>query len=480
MIDAHGPNSLAMVINPGLCLEDISRVIGFACDRLGLSTIYFLPDIPQTCADDQWADASELLHAGLYATDVVVANLAGDPLADCLVLQSRVDRLIRAGARYVACDPATRGHDCLNIEPETFLDGLIDRVMGSKSDSPINDVLDELIDRPRWFVIVPQRILCGSGTRILERIRTLRGVSKEKFRFIVHCPHANGPALSAIVRNRHGSIRLAGGAELAAELTAGRLAGLYLVDVDPVRQLSGGQALARAFTNLEFIAAHDVFATQSTRRADVILPMTCYLETAGTILSGAGTELHVPRVLDGPKGARRVGDVVWQIDRHMNKAGRSHGSMLRHVEQSVPGSTGKSLVGRVKLIIRDTPWHKGTGKRTVKTGLTQLQNHDAIVLSSEQAVVYGIRGGTSVLLRSEHAEIAVRAVVSERVRPGWAVISNYFEQTCAQLLWGAGDCLADPISVMIMPMRGINNSPYALTADQTRYLHFRRSGRGTQ
>jgi anaerobic selenocysteine-containing dehydrogenase len=57
------------------------------------------------------------------------------------------------------------------------------------------------------------------------------------------------------------------------------------------------------FQNAEFLAAMDWTSTETTRSADVVLPGSTYLETAGSRCNFEGTLVRYSRAVEPPSGA---------------------------------------------------------------------------------------------------------------------------------------------------------------------------------
>jgi formate dehydrogenase major subunit len=87
--------------------------------------------------------------------------------------------------------------------------------------------------------------------------------------------------------------------ELRRLLAAGTIKGAIIIGEDP---LAWGQT-GSWFQNVEFLAAMDWTSTETTRYADVVLPGSTYLETAGTRCNFEGTVTTYSRAVEPPAGA---------------------------------------------------------------------------------------------------------------------------------------------------------------------------------
>ncbi|MCK4302774.1 MAG: FAD-dependent oxidoreductase [Candidatus Eisenbacteria sp.] len=100
---------------------------------------------------------------------------------------------------------------------------------------------------------------------------------------------------------RRPSIGFAGASsheELRAMLADGRIRGAIIIGEDPMEHNRTGAY----FHNVEFLAAVDWCATETTRFADVTLPGTTYLETEGTRCNFEGHLIEYSRAIPPPSG----------------------------------------------------------------------------------------------------------------------------------------------------------------------------------
>lgn len=87
-------------------------------------------------------------------------------------------------------------------------------------------------------------------------------------------------------------------------LASGELIGLVLVGTDPVRDVPDGALARRAIDTARFVVAIDLFLTDSSRLADVVLPAEGFAEKEGTVTNLEGRVQKVNRVVPGPGQSR--------------------------------------------------------------------------------------------------------------------------------------------------------------------------------
>jgi len=87
-------------------------------------------------------------------------------------------------------------------------------------------------------------------------------------------------------------------------LAAGEIIGLVLAGADPVRDAPDGELARAALDNARFVVAIDLFLTDSSRLADVVLPAEGFSEKEGTVTNVEGRVQKVARVVPGPGQSR--------------------------------------------------------------------------------------------------------------------------------------------------------------------------------
>jgi len=97
---------------------------------------------------------------------------------------------------------------------------------------------------------------------------------------------------------------------------AGRLKALYVVGANPFRTF--GVACRPA--GLELLIVHELFLTETSREADILLPATCAYEKTGTVTNTAG-EVQLLRKAADPPGAHSDFDLLRILAHQLEKKG---------------------------------------------------------------------------------------------------------------------------------------------------------------
>jgi formate dehydrogenase alpha subunit len=101
--------------------------------------------------------------------------------------------------------------------------------------------------------------------------------------------------------------------EMIDKAHAGEFKSMYIIGENPMVSDPDLNHAEKALANLEFLVVQDIFQTETTAMADVVLPSLCWAEKDGTF---SNTERRVQRVrkaVDGPEGARPDWDIICDI-----------------------------------------------------------------------------------------------------------------------------------------------------------------------
>ncbi len=100
-------------------------------------------------------------------------------------------------------------------------------------------------------------------------------------------------------------------------LVGGELEALVLYGADPVRDHPDTSLAREALDTAQFVVALDLFLTDSSSRADVVLPVEGFAETEGTATNLEGRVQKVNQLLPGPGQTREAWSVLDELARRM-------------------------------------------------------------------------------------------------------------------------------------------------------------------
>lgn len=102
-------------------------------------------------------------------------------------------------------------------------------------------------------------------------------------------------------------------------LVDGSLAAAVLVGADPVRDVPDGAMARQALEAAEFVVAVDLFLTDSSSLADVVLPAEGFAEKEGTFTNLEGRVTKVNRIVAGPGQTQPDWSILEEIARRMGR-----------------------------------------------------------------------------------------------------------------------------------------------------------------
>ncbi len=99
-------------------------------------------------------------------------------------------------------------------------------------------------------------------------------------------------------------------AGILAGLASGEIKALLLAGCDPADDFPDGKAADNALAAAPFVVAFDLFLTDSSRQADVVLPVQGFAEVEGTVTNVEGRVQKVNRLVPGPGRSRPLWAVL--------------------------------------------------------------------------------------------------------------------------------------------------------------------------
>ncbi|MDH3398762.1 MAG: molybdopterin-dependent oxidoreductase, partial [Acidimicrobiia bacterium] len=102
-------------------------------------------------------------------------------------------------------------------------------------------------------------------------------------------------------------------------LALGDLKALVLLGADPVRDVPDGFLARRGIEGADFVVAVDLFLTDSSELADVVLPAEGFGEKEGTVTNLEGRVQKVNRVVAGPGQSQADWTILDDISRRLGK-----------------------------------------------------------------------------------------------------------------------------------------------------------------
>jgi len=266
----------------------------------------------------------------------------------------------------------------------------------------------------------------------------------------------------------------------------GRLKGLWIVGYDVAQTDPNLKKVREALSKLEFLVVQDLFLTETTKFAHLVLPGASFLEKDGTFTNLERRIQRIRKAVEPPDGVlpdwRVVGEVSTRMGYPMSyghpseimdeiakltpswsgvsydkleRAGglqwpvpaKDHpGTPLMHaerfplgrarfvgVEYLPPGESPTPAYPYV-LITGRILQHYNCGAQTRRTDIMQMVDTDVLEMHPDDAQKLGFRDGDMARLVSARGDAALPVVLSGRVLPGELFTSFHFPTTDLNVL----------------------------------------------
>jgi formate dehydrogenase alpha subunit len=274
--------------------------------------------------------------------------------------------------------------------------------------------------------------------------------------------------------------------EMLSAAEEGKLRGLFIVGENPMMSYPDSGRVRKALENLDFLAVCDIFPTETTELADVILPAASFAEKEGTFTSTERRIQRIRRAVDPLGEARpeieiasellqRLGvpanytssaEVMEEISTlsaqysgvHYDRLGidglqwpcpsRNHpGTSTLHVESFPIGRARFRAVehrepqemadGEYPLTLSTgrSLYHFHTGTMTRRTSLLDREVPTPVVdISPEDAKSQQIRSGQTVIVETRRGSIRLEARVTDSMPKGNIFVPIHFGEASANVL----------------------------------------------
>jgi formate dehydrogenase alpha subunit len=263
----------------------------------------------------------------------------------------------------------------------------------------------------------------------------------------------------------------------------GKIKALYLVGENPMLSDADIGHIKKALGNLEFLVVQDIFPTETTALAHVVLPGASFAEKDGTFTNTERRVQRVRQAIEPAGGSRPDWLITCQIARRMGASGfdfKNPYEILDEINQLTPSYGGitherleacgslqwpcpttehpgtpilhtqKFTRGRGKFmplsykppfempdaeypLLLNTgrslfQWHTGTMTRRVK-GLNAFMSEEKLQLHPADAQKLAIGDGDMVSIASRRGQVTARARVTDVTPQGSVFMTFHFRET---------------------------------------------------
>jgi formate dehydrogenase major subunit len=277
--------------------------------------------------------------------------------------------------------------------------------------------------------------------------------------------------------------------EIIGSVLHGGVRGMYMMGENPFLSDPNINKVRKALAALDFLAVQDIFLTETSEFADVVLPATSYLEKEGTYTNTDRRVQIGRKVLEAPGEAREDWRIVCDIANRVglamdyeapsevfdemvalmrNYEGLSYDNLgavgklypnpdplhsdgtIVLFDESFGTDDGKAhLVPAEWMPAKELPdaefpfilntgrllehWHTGSMTRR-SFALEAIQPEANVFLNPGDAADMGVAEGDFVRLTSRRGSIELRAKLSHRDTPGTCFVPFHFREAAANLL----------------------------------------------
>ena len=268
----------------------------------------------------------------------------------------------------------------------------------------------------------------------------------------------------------------------------GRIKAMYIIGENPMLSDPDLNHIEKALRRLEFLVVQDIFPTETTAVAHVVLPGASFAEKDGTFTNTERRFQRVRKAIEPINGCRPDWQITCQIAQKMGASGFDYANpyeIMREINRLSPsfggityerleecGSLqwpcptsehpGTSILhthvftrGRGKFMpldyyppfempdseypfLLDTGralfhYHTGTMTRRVK-GLNQFMSEEKLQINPADAAALGINDGDMLSIASRRGKVKARACVTDVTPVGTVYMTFHFSETPSNLL----------------------------------------------
>ncbi len=403
-------------------------------------------------------------YEALKKCDLIVVAGA-DLLGNNHLLANKVREAVKtAGAKVAVVDPSpvnlTRISDAwVKVAPGSdaaFFNGIaaqliadkkndpdagsIEGLAGGKADAAAASGADEKsVDKFYKLLSGASSVAVIFGTGISESAGSLEALLNL---CIVKGVHKTGAVMpTALQSNAVGTLAFLPDAVSPSDVLS-KADGLFIYEDDPFHYLAG-RDVGEALKNKAFLAVCDMFATDTSAYAHVVVPTGSFARKEGSCIAEDGYVRRVGRgegkaspgfeflrmLLDRLGGGlykdeAEASTVVFEKDFIVtDELGRASLKPVSGTAKAAPVRAGAGTSRKpFTLVLKNVFFHHHLAGKAVYTKMAYLQNPaiagDKLFISREDAEALGVADGGQVVLESDHGKVQCPATIKEDLKKG--------------------------------------------------------------
>jgi formate dehydrogenase alpha subunit len=271
----------------------------------------------------------------------------------------------------------------------------------------------------------------------------------------------------------------------------GKLKGMYIIGYDPAATHSNINFVSGALKKLDFLVVQELFSTETTNLAHVVLPVGCFFEKEGTFTNAERRVRKLKQVLELPKGVKNDWEVICLIAKAMgyHMEYNSPSEIMDEIARLTPQFNGisfdrlegdglvwpvwdmnhpgtpilhKDTFTRGKGLFNDvayTPseelpdkeyplmlttgrilYHHNNGSMTLKcSNINFITSEGFAEIHPDDASDLGIETGQTINVISRRGNVQAKAEVTKRSLPGTVFMPFHYPDTLTNKLTGPGE-----------------------------------------
>jgi formate dehydrogenase major subunit len=279
----------------------------------------------------------------------------------------------------------------------------------------------------------------------------------------------------------------------------GDIKAMYIVGENPMVSDANLHHAEQALKNLDFLVVQDIFPTETSALADVILPSASFAEKEGTFSATDRRVQRVRKAIEPPGEARADFEIIADLSKRMgydmgevtpasimdevagltpHYGGYSHarldalpegeslhwpcpdsehpGTPILHTKQFTRGkgwfcpaqyqAPAEVADSEYPLILTTgrVLWQYHTGTMTRRSeGINEIDPHGKCWISPSDAEEYGVTSGKDVVVSTRRGDIDIEAMVTPRMPKGVIFVPFHYAEAAANTLTNN---VVDPVS----------------------------------
>ncbi len=470
----QGADQVGILVSPSATLEEMTLAARLA-DGLGIANI----DHRLRQCDFIGQDGQPLFPwlgqdiAALEQTDAVLL-VGANPRKEQPIIGHRLRMAARAGARVMFINPVEFGytfpiaHKSI-VAPARMAQSLAGvaaaLLQARKARAPANlravieRTLPDATEQAMATTLSEAKqptLLLGIGAAMHPAFSTLRALavliaqrSGARLGFLSDGANSAGACLAGVLPHRAaGGVARDRPGRDAAGMIARPLKNYLLIGIEPEFDCFDGARALEAMKQAEFVIALTPYVTDRMRAyADVLLPINAFSETSGTYVNCEGRWQSFAAASQAPGGSRPGWKVLRVLGNLLELSGFAQTSseqvrdelraQLGDVQADntqcggdVAGIDGGESSSSLQRIACLPPYAVDATVRRAEA-LQNTPDGDAaqICVNSTDAARLGVTDGGTLLVSQTGASVQLRAVVTDAVAPGAALLSTAIEAT---------------------------------------------------